>query len=35
LKKAPREFELEDAEKKDPRGPTCFECLGFRHILAD
>jgi hypothetical protein len=27
LKKAPKEFECEEAEKKDPRGPRCFECL--------
>jgi hypothetical protein len=26
LKKALREFELEEAKKKDPRGPRCFEC---------
>jgi hypothetical protein len=26
LKKAPREFE---GEKKDPRGPRCFECSSF------
>jgi len=26
LKKALRESELEEAEKKDPRGPRCFEC---------
>jgi RNA-binding protein YhbY len=35
LKKAPRLFEPEEAEKKDPRGPRCFECSGFRHIWAD
>jgi len=35
LKKAPREYELGEAEKKDPRGPRCFECLGFRHMQAD
>jgi hypothetical protein len=35
IKKAPREFEPEEAEKKDPRGPRCFECSGFRHIRAD
>jgi len=35
LKKAPRDFEPEEAEKKDPRGPRCFECLGFGHIRAD
>jgi len=35
LKKTPREFELEEAEKKDRRGPKCFECLGFGHIRDD
>jgi hypothetical protein len=35
LKKAPRESEPEEAEKKDLRGPICFECSGFRHIRAD
>jgi hypothetical protein len=35
LKKVPRESKLEEAEKKDPRGPRCFECLGFGHIRAD
>jgi cobyric acid synthase len=35
LKKAPRESEPQEAEKKDPRGPKCFECSGFRHIRAD
>jgi hypothetical protein len=35
LKKAPRESEPEEAEKKDPRGPKCFECSGFGHIRAD
>jgi hypothetical protein len=35
LKKAPREFELEEAEKKDPRGLRCFECSGFGHIRAN
>jgi hypothetical protein len=35
LKKATREFEREEAEKKDPRGPRCFECSSFRHIRAD
>jgi hypothetical protein len=32
MNKAPREFE---PKKKDPRGPRCFECSGFRHIRAD
>jgi RNA-binding protein YhbY len=31
-KKAPRESEPEETEKKDPRGPRCFECSGFGHI---
>jgi hypothetical protein len=35
MKKAPREVEPEEEEKKDPRGPRCFECLGFGHIQAD
>jgi hypothetical protein len=35
LKKVPRESEPEEAEKKDPRGPGCFECSSFGHILAD
>jgi len=29
LKKAPHTAEPEETEKKDPRGPQCFECLGF------
>jgi hypothetical protein len=35
MKKDPREFEPEEAEKKDPKGPICFECSGFGHIRAD
>jgi histone H3/H4 len=35
MKKVPKEAEPEEAEKKDPRGPRCFECSGFGHILAD
>jgi hypothetical protein len=35
LKKAPKESEPKDAEKKDPRGPRCFECSDFGHIRAD
>jgi hypothetical protein len=35
LKKAPKESEPDEVEKKDPRGPRCFECLGFGHIRAD
>jgi len=33
IKNAPREEE--EVEKKDPRGPKCFECSGFGHIRAD
>jgi hypothetical protein len=35
LKKAPRESESEEVEKKYPRGPKCFECSGFGHIRVD
>jgi hypothetical protein len=35
MKKAPREAEPEEAEKKAPKGPKCFECSGFGHIRAD
>jgi hypothetical protein len=35
MKKVPREAELEEAEKKDPRGPRCYECSGFGHLQAD
>jgi hypothetical protein len=35
MKKAPREAEPEEEEKKDPRGPRCYECSGFGHIRAD
>jgi hypothetical protein len=35
IKKAPKESEPEEAVKKDPRGPRCFECSGFGHIRAD
>jgi hypothetical protein len=35
VKKPPREAEPEEEEKKDPRGPHCFECSGFGHIRAD
>jgi len=35
VKKAPREAEPEEEEKKDPKGPRCFECSGFGHIHAD
>jgi len=33
MKNAPRE--PEETEKKDPKGPRCFECSGFGHIRAD
>jgi hypothetical protein len=35
VKTAPKEAEPEEEEKKDPRGPRCYECLGFGHIQAD
>jgi hypothetical protein len=35
MKKAPKEAEPEEEEKKDPRGLRCFECSGFGHIRAD
>jgi len=35
MKNTPREAEPEEVEKKDPRGPRCFECSGFGHIRAD
>jgi hypothetical protein len=35
IKKFPREAEPEKAEKKNPRGPRCYECSGFGHIQAD
>jgi len=35
MKKVPREAEPEEAKKKDPRGPICFECSRFGHIRAD
>jgi len=35
IKKAPRESEPEEVEKKHPRGPRCFECSGFGHIRAN
>jgi uncharacterized protein YjaG (DUF416 family) len=34
VKKASREAEPEEEEKKDARGPRCFECSGFEHIRA-
>jgi len=35
IKKPLREAEPEEEDKKDPRGPRCFECSGFGHIGAD
>lgn len=35
MKKAPGEAELEEAKKKDPRGPRCFECSRFGDMRAD
>jgi hypothetical protein len=35
LRKAPHTVESEEAEKKDLRGPQCFECLGFGHIRTE
>jgi hypothetical protein len=35
LKKDPKETEPEAAERKDPRGPRCFECLGYEHVMVD
>jgi hypothetical protein len=32
LKKALRESEPKEVEKKDPRGPRCFECLGLYRL---
>jgi hypothetical protein len=34
-KKPLREAEPKEEEKKDPRGPRCFECSGYGHIRAD
>jgi hypothetical protein len=35
IKKPLREAEPEEEEKKDPKGPRCFECTGFGHIWAN
>jgi hypothetical protein len=35
LKKTPRESKPKEAEKKDPKGPRCFECSSFEHMRAD
>jgi hypothetical protein len=35
INKPLREAKPEEEEKRDPRGPQCFECSGFGHIHAD
>jgi hypothetical protein len=35
LRKAPHITDIEEAEKKDPRGPLYFECSGFGHIRTE
>jgi hypothetical protein len=35
LRKAPHTTDIEEAEKKDPRGPQCFECSGFGYIRTE
>jgi hypothetical protein len=35
LKKDPKVAKPEEADKKDPRGPRCFECSGYRHVRTD
>jgi hypothetical protein len=35
LRKDPHTAESEEVEKKDPRGPQCFECSGFGHIRTE
>jgi hypothetical protein len=35
LKKSSRESDPQEAEKKDPRCPKCFECSCFGHIRVD
>jgi hypothetical protein len=35
IKKVCREAEPEEVEKKDPKGPRCYEWSGFGHIRAD
>jgi hypothetical protein len=32
MKKAPQTTEPKEDEKKDQRGPQCYECSGFEHI---
>jgi hypothetical protein len=35
LRKASHTAESEEAEKKDPKGPQCFECSGFGYIRTE
>jgi hypothetical protein len=35
LRKSLHTTNTEEAEKKDSRGPQCFECSGFRHIRTE
>jgi hypothetical protein len=35
LRKAPHTTDTEESEKKDPRGPQCFECSSFGHIRTE
>jgi hypothetical protein len=35
LRKAPHTTDTEEAVKKDPRGPQCFECLAFGHTRTE
>jgi hypothetical protein len=35
LRETPGEAESEEDEKMDPRGPRCFECLGFGYESVD
>jgi hypothetical protein len=35
VKKSPKKAEPEEEDKKDPKGPRCFECSSFGHIRAD
>jgi hypothetical protein len=35
LRKALHTADTEETEKKDPRGPQCFECSGFGHIRTE
>jgi len=35
LRKAPHTVDTKEAEKKDLRGPKCYECSGFGHIRTE